>query len=154
MEDNKLQAMIDRYETTIEEKQEQIWDLEHKLESANAWADLTSWNRPRLAEALDLPVPRLQIELTIKNESHHIWFYSLVYRFTTGEIMAVPMGETNSRGGHNHFRFDTVEDAHREIPFREGTHIRRDAWQLNLPAYAIAQGKSFKLNPIPETQKF
>lgn len=154
MEENKLQAMIDRYESIIEGMQEKIWDLEHKLERADGWADQTSWCRHRVVDALDLPVPRLQIELTIKNESHHIWFYSLVYRFTTGEITAIPMGETNSRGGHSHFRFDTFEDAMRELPYRDGTHIRRDAWQLNLPAYAIAQGKTFELKPIPESQKF
>lgn len=146
----KLESMIDRYESIIEQMQEKIYDLEDRLDKAEGWANQASWCRHRLAKPSDLPVPRLQIELTIKNESHHIWFYSLVYKFTTGEILSVPMGETVSRGGHNHFRFDSVEDAHREIPFRDGTHIRRDAWQLNMPAYAIAQGKTFPLTPIAD----
>ena len=149
MEENKLQSMIDRYESIIETMQEKIWDLEHRLERAEGWADQTSWCRHKPAERLGLPVPRLQIELTIKSESHHIWLYSLVYEFTTGEIIAVPMGETSSRGGHRSFKFDSTEDACREIPYRDGVHIRRDAWQLNLPAYAIAQGKNFELKPIP-----
>ena len=148
MSEIKLQNLIDRYESILEENQNKIWDLEEKLKRAESWANQKAWSRHRDAESLDLPVPRLQIELTIESDWCHVWFYSLVYKHTTGDIMAIPMGETTSKGGHGNFKFDSVKDAQFQLPFRDGVHIRRDAHHLNLPAYAIWKDKIFKLEEI------
>ena len=62
--------------------------------------------------------------------------------------MATPLGETISTGSHEYDKFDTLEEATNSMPWRDGTHIRRDMVQLNLPGYVIAFGKSFPLEPI------
>lgn len=143
-----LDKLVDRYEGIVESLQEKIHDLEEKLEKAEWWANAKAWSHPRVEEESDLPVPRLQIKLTIVSEWKHYWFYTMVYRHTLGHLISIPMGETTTEGGHSHFVFETKEDAHRWIPFRDGTHIRRDSHQLKLPAYAVHGGKAFLLDPI------
>jgi hypothetical protein len=153
-----IESLIDRYESQIEELESKIYKLEKKLERAEFWADGVAWDRPRRVDLADvehlasLPVPRLQIELTIKSESCHSWFYSLVYLHTTGDIDKslefIPMGQTKSNGGHKYSRYDSLDERMKSLPFRDGVHIRRDAAQLNLPAYAIAEGYIWQLPPI------
>lgn len=150
---SRIEDAIERYEALVEEKDSKIDELERKLEEVEWWANERSWSRHRDEEESDLPVPRLQIKLTKESESKYRWFYSLVYRHAMGSLSSVPMGETVSTGRHSFFKFETVEDAHREIPYRDGVHIRRDAAQLKLPAYAVFQGKAIQLEPIePETK--
>lgn len=148
---SKVEELLERLEEQLQAKDEEIWKLREKVEMLQTWrdADPTYWADHRDAEDLGLPVPRLQIELKIVSPSEYRWFYSLVYRHTTLKLMMVPMGETISRGGHRHFKVENVEDAQRELPFRNGVHIRRDSAHLNLPAYAIIEGQFYELEPIP-----
>lgn len=148
-----IDKLVDRYESIIETMQEKIDDLEEKLEKAEWWANAKAWSHPREEEESDLPVPRLQIKLTIISEWEYHWFYTMVYRHTLGHLVSVPMGGTTSHGGHAYFKFETKEDAHNAIPFGDGTHIRRDSYQLKLPAYAVHEGKSFLLDPIEKAWK-
>jgi hypothetical protein len=36
------------------------------------------------------------------------------------------------------------------LPFRDGVHIRRDSWQLKLPAYAVFGREAYLLDGIAD----
>ena len=147
---SRIEDAIERYESLIEEKDTHISDLEEQVEQLEYWANERSWSRHRKGEDLNLPVPRLQIELKVVSEFKYNWFYSLVYTHTTGDIVLVPMGETTTSGTFKHFKVETAEDAMRELPFRDGVHIRRDSYQLSLPAFALINGISYPLDSITD----
>ena len=162
MSSNAIERLIERYEEQIEELKSKVYVLEESLERSEAYADAKAYCRPRalkgqeLKQLQNLPVPRLQIKLITHSEYEYEWLYALVYRHTTdgfeGEdrLTMIPMGRTVSSGGHIHDRYDSVDEMLRSLPFRDGTHIRRDAAQLNLPAYGIAEGYIHQLPVIEE----
>ena len=148
---SELITAIEVLEEKITTLQERVWELEEENEKLEAYAKAKAWSRPREIEEIALPVPRLQIQLIENSEWDWDWFYSLVYRHTTGELLAVPMGETNSSGSHkNELQSLSFEDVMFALPFRDGVHIRRDAAQLNLEAYALVRGKAFELPKIED----
>ena len=153
-----IEKLIERYEEQIEDLEDKIYGLEERLERAECWANERRWDRPRVVPLSEiehlskLPVPRLQIELTILSESKHSWFYSMVYQATCDDITEtltfIPMGQTTSTGGHRYDKYDSLEEMMAALPFRDGVNIRRDAAHLNLPAYAITEGFIWELPPI------
>jgi hypothetical protein len=153
--DTPVNRLLDSLQRQLEKKEERIEDLESKLEKAERWADCENIFRPRqdLREC-ELPVPRLQIELTIYSGYEHQWLYMLVYRHTMGGLTGMPLGQTVSKGGHRHDRYDSQKDMEAALPYRDGVHIRRDATSLNLPAYAIVPGyPPVLLSKLPEPKK-
>lgn len=152
-----VETLIERYESQIEELQNKVYDLEEKLDSAEEWANIKAFYRPRdldgddLDLVKDLPVPRLQIELTIHSEHHHSWFYSLVYRHLcddlAGKLTMIPLGMTESKGGHKYDRYDSLEEMQRSLPFRDRAYIKHDAAHLGIPAFAVANGWVWELPP-------
>ncbi len=147
-----VEKLVKRYEGQIEDLQEKVDNLERALEKAEGWANTRAWSRHRPHQRNDLteglPVPRLEISLKEESDWEWIWSYYLVYRHTTLEILDIPMGETVSRGGHRHDKFKDQESAQSSLPFRDGVHIRRDAAHLNFPAFVIAQGNAWPLEPL------
>ncbi|MEM7772401.1 MAG: hypothetical protein AAF327_18045 [Cyanobacteria bacterium P01_A01_bin.37] len=138
----------------IEEQQDRIWQLEEQLEDAQIIAKVKGWANHGTVDdediALELPIPRLQIKLTQHSENHRSWFYVLVYEHTTMDIVAVPMGETVSKGSFANqiINVSNKDEVLKILPFRDGVHIRRDASHLKLPAFAIVDGKAYELEAI------
>lgn len=121
-----------------------ISELEEKLESAETSArfnsDVEKWFWTRHREDWPdrgLPVPRLEMLWT---DMSGTWsrmeaLYVLVYRhWGTDKLMAVPMGLTRRDGGGGR---PVTPSRGVDTPFRDGAHIRHDAAQLGLPAYAV-----------------
>ena len=81
-----------------------------------------------------LPVPRLELRWTRIDCGEWVWFceYNLVTLHLLGEYWATPMGGTKRGGARPPMRGEMVD-----VPFRDNAHIRHDAKQLNLPAFAI-----------------
>jgi hypothetical protein len=86
-----------------------------------------------------LPVPRLELVWTASYE--HGWkrreaLYVLVYRhYSDDKLVARPLGLTRVDGGLGGPPVNRAGCV--DTPFREGVHIRADAAQLNLPAFAV-----------------
>ena len=152
--EKQIEKLIERYEKQIESLQDKIFNLEDALDKAENWANQKAWARHRahVPQELtkDLPVPRLEIRLTEESSFQWNWFYCIVYRHTTKELFEIPMGETISHGRHRYDSFESKEKAQNSLPSRDGVHIRRDAWQLDLPAFVVAQGKTWKLEEISD----
>lgn len=149
---SKLSA-IERMSELLDQRDQEISELNEKIEQLEWWADKANYFRPRHERNYqELPAPRLQIELTILNEWHHEWQYGLVYQHSTdpaGTVTIIPMGQTIDQGSHRYDRYDSPEGVTGALPHRDGFYIRRDMVTLNLPAYAIVPGyPPVKLKPI------
>jgi hypothetical protein len=87
-----------------------------------------------------LPVPRLELVWTANEEGN--WkcreaLYVLVYRhFSDNKLVARPLGLTRVEGGLGGPPVN-AHDGRVDTPLREGVHIRADAAQLGLPAFAV-----------------
>lgn len=145
-----VEKLIERYEAIIEDLQSKVDELEGRLERSENYSHAKAFYQPRkIDEVPGIPVPRLQIMLTRHSDYHWNWLSVLVYRHTMGDIVGVPMGETDSRGGHRYDTFETPKDVEMSLPRRDGVDIRRDSAQLNIPAYAVVDGHYHPLTPIP-----
>lgn len=93
-------------------------------------------------------VPRLQIKcVNISGDyTETEWKYELVYRHFTNEISYVSMGNTKRETGKTEIPLN--EDGTLDLPFRDGAHIKHDAIQMNLPAFAICGDIIEKLDLI------
>jgi len=134
---------IQRLEELLEEKDARIVELENEREYLNEknHSDRWKWTRHSTPEEGNLPVPRLEIRCV--NEStrpewyNYSWIYSLVYRHLLGHLVGVPLGSTSCSGGKGPPIFDGMIN----LPFRDGVHIAHDSTTLNLPAFAIVEGR-------------
>jgi len=136
-----------RLEELLDQKDAEIERLSDELEKAEDYRDRDwDWCRHREVKGKQtLPVPRMEIECVPHEPGswhNYDWRYSLIYRHTCDHHVAVPMGSTTCRGGSN------VSPIFRDkisTPFRDGVHIVNDAAQMNLPAFAICDGRTWKL---------
>lgn len=133
---------IERLEEALDEKDARITMLEEELrtlkdESERTWL----WARHfKIEDDKTLPVPRLEIRCRNLDDWYNWeWHYGLVYRHMLGDCIFVPLGHTTCNGG-GHPPLDSQGNPN--LPFRDGVHIRKDARQLNLPAYCLLEGQS------------
>lgn len=91
-------------------------------------------------------IPRLQIEcINVSGDyTEQLWRYELVYKHFTGDIVKVLMGQTERKTGRSQPPID--ENGKLDLPLRDGTHIKHDAINLKLPAYAICDDTVEKLD--------
>lgn len=137
----------ERLEQQLDEKDARIAGLEEELrqltndEEAN-W----EWARHKtLKENPDnLPVPRLEMRWHKESEDGYLtrWDYRLIYKHTLGHLVAVPLGQTKSQGGHGE---PPIHNGVIRTPFRDGVHICEDAGHMNLPAFGICEGLIVRL---------
>ncbi|KAF6630537.1 hypothetical protein H6F38_13985 [Paenibacillus sp. EKM208P] len=82
-------------------------------------------------------LPRLQIKCVNISSDYRIteWKYELVYKHFDNDIAYVSLGSTKRETGRTEIPLN--EDGTLDLPFRDGVHIKHDAIQLNLPAFAI-----------------
>lgn len=141
---------IKRLEELLDKKDAELDQLADELEKTRDYRERDwEWCRHRIIEGKQkLPVPRLEMrcEQDIPGEWHNItWQYFLVYKHTLGHIAAVPMGQTTSQGSRGQA---PIYNGVIHTPFRDGVHICMDAEQLKLPAFAICDGKTWKLSLV------
>jgi len=139
-------SALEKLSDIIDLKDEKISELEEEIEKLKWWANKNNYFRPSVI-CLDeaLPAPRLEIKLIIHSDFEHEWQYALIYHHLSGKIMSIPMGQTFSRGGHKHDKYETVEQVMSASPFRLCGDIRHDSEQFNFPAYAIVPTGRFLL---------
>jgi hypothetical protein len=82
-------------------------------------------------------LPRLQIRCEHEEGNYYnqTWYYELVYKHFTGEVVKIQIGKTERNGGDG--KPPINEDGKLDLPLRDGAHIKHDAIHLNLPAFAI-----------------
>ena len=126
---------IERLENEIYDKDCKIEKLEEKLENID-YEDTWKWRHIRelsKEENKDLPVPRLEIRYRNLDKFNHVADYGLVYEHLMGEILFVPFGSTKCGNSKS-----LDEQA---LPFRDGSHIKHDAYFLKLPAFLVSGDK-------------
>lgn len=137
----RLTELLDAKDAEIERLGEELALAKERIE----FFEYKSWWMPKDIgdDDQELPVPRLQIECEAPEPSFsQLWTYSLIYRHTMGHLTKIVLGATRrSCGGRC---APTLDD----LPYRGGTHIRRDSAQLNLPAFAVVGRESLRLEPM------
>jgi hypothetical protein len=126
----------------------QVGELEEKVVSLQE----SSWMFHRDSEEHEeLPVPRLQIRLV----THQLdlsslvdlrWYYELITRHYMGGLIAIPMGETSTKGYEsdidNYFQGKYII-----LPHRDGAHLYHDMSHLNLPGFVIYNDNVNEIKP-------
>lgn len=138
----ELTQILAQKQGEINRLNEELDDKESILRG-NAWG----WTIPGELtddENLSLPMPRMEVRWTPLDDENCNWQcdYRLVYRHFLGHIAYTMMGRTTSRGASR----SPVTDGYVGMPFRDGAHIRSDAAQFGLPAYAICGETITKLD--------
>jgi hypothetical protein len=64
----------------------------------------------------------------------HTASYRLVIRHLVGNLLAIPLGLTTTRGG------DGSPPTEKDLPYRDGAHIHHDMEHLRLPAFFMIPG--------------
>lgn len=140
----------ERLNEIIEEKEDQIIELEKKVEELENNADMSrlSWQMHFAFKNegifANLPYPRLEMRLNrlSKDNWYSIeWLYGLVYKHDTDThndvLYFVPLGRTTSNGSDATFQNWVEEDNTLQLPFRDGRHIYAESLAFNMPAYII-----------------
>lgn len=152
MESDNVTKALERLETMLAEREDEIETLKTKLTERDL-QDGWGWcihRQPKVDPNPDLPVPRLEIrfEPVLTGcadpwQAGQIMTYSLVYRHLLGHLVFVPIGYTKRSGGRGlKPDFSSAESALREMPFRDGAHIRNEMKQLNLPGFLICDDQA------------
>jgi hypothetical protein len=109
-----------------------------------------------------LPCPRLELRWhPPKTGDKWTVDYNLVLMLAPYDIRHTQKNEYSGRAHEKRIRLGrtivTTERKTRiydsgeiDTPFRDGVHIRRDAWQLRLPLYAVSEGLAMALMPLPD----
>ncbi len=146
MNDDDRLTTIDYLTKSLQERDIKIHELEMKVEGLEATlrGSASGWTLAvELPKEQVLPVPRLELvyekngRLGADGERdwrEHIVRYRLVYRHLQGNCIAIPLGQTQISGGPGG---EPLHDGKLDLPFRESSHIARDAWTLRLPAFAV-----------------
>lgn len=127
--------------------------LEDELEALKEENDRLKRDQTWTAHVIDesgdtggLPVPRLELRWVEHNENslgyQYYCRYDLVKCHLTGSVDRIPLGGTSSSRGP-----DIVKNGKVDTPFRDGAHIRFDAREMGLPAYAIYKDTVTELDP-------
>lgn len=130
-----LTELLWQRDRTIEELQEKVEGLENTIDG-DTWG-WTIHGQLSDEENMGLPIPRLEMRWFPLDDRGYNWaaLYRLVYRHFLGDTCFIPFGYTR-RGGDTEPMANYPED----LPLRDGTHIKSDARQLNLPAFVIYKG--------------
>ncbi len=140
-----MTTAIERLEALLDQKDAENAQLRSE-KAARDFGEEWGWMRQAVSEETEgLPVPRLEIRWTRENEWSWLAEYSLVYRFYLGEVIRQPFSVTLQRGGRGE---PPIYEGRVDVPRRDGFHIRHDMKQLNLPAFAVCEGKVTKLEPL------
>lgn len=84
-----------------------------------------------------MPLPRLEIRYRpLANDVFAD--YRMVYRHLLGDILSVSMGGTVCGGKSVH------DPDYMELPFRDGSHIINDMWELRMPGFVVSQSGKVK----------
>jgi len=124
------QTAIEILESVINDKDQQIEELEAKLEKLEGQTTLRvwEWSIQKRVEDNQLPTPRLQLTCSILNDFSMEWVYSLVYTHTVGDVIEVPLSRT---------RIDGRSEGDYGPPFRDGVHIENDMFHFGMPGFII-----------------
>ena len=137
----RLEELLDERDARIEELCNELEELKESEKADWKWVR----HRTLKSNPDKLPVPRLEIRA--HNDSgdwyNWRWEYSLIYKHLLGHLVLVPLGSTTCNGGRG--KPPMWENGNINTPFRDGVHIAHDAKALNLPAFAICDGRIRKL---------
>lgn len=157
-----MMTIEERLNETIEEKDDQISELQSKIQELEQRLDYSRWQWQQ-HEAFDndefskqMPYPRLEMRMIRRSKDSWYsieWIYGLVYKHYSdlynNMLRFMPFSLTTCSGGR-----DTFESRLRlgkiELPYRDGTHIRSEAMLFNLPAYIVCREKGMcqEIDPL------
>lgn len=125
--EERLNEVIEERECEIENLSKKIDELKGDLDSRHkAWMHHSVQNPFEFTKKL--PLPRL--EMRQRKEGYYtIFSYGIVYKHFSEmkeELTFIPLGETKCSGAYT-----------RELPFRDGVHMRHDSKIFNLPGFLI-----------------
>ena len=107
-----------------------------------------------------LPCPRLELRWHRQDNPEWQWIvdYNLVILLEPYDVRHTKKAEYLGKTAEKQIRLGrtkvgTERDPLRcndlETPFRDGVHIRRDAFQLRVPLYVVWDDKAQALSPLP-----
>lgn len=152
----------ERLNETIEERDDQIRELENKIEALESRLDYSRWQWQQ-HEAFDndefskqMPFPRLEMRMTRTSKGN--WYkveyiYGLAYRHYSdlynNMLRFIPFSLTTSEGGRDTFE-SHLRDGRIDLPYRDGAHIRSESALLNLPAFIVCREKNMcqEIDPL------
>lgn len=145
----------ERLNEIIEEKENQIEELQDKLNNLEIQSDLRKldyqmheyFKESELQKKL--PVPRLEMRFErLKNWRgddnwyNVLWRYGIVYKpyaeTHNDTMLFIPFSQTTSNGGDGTFNH-YLRNGRLDTPYRDGVHIFADSKLFNLPAYIICE---------------
>lgn len=144
----------ERLNEIIEEKDDQINDLENKIELLEARLDYANqaWQHHFSFQEdefyAQMPYPRLEMRLRrlSKDNWYNIeWVYGLVYKHTVDTfsdnktLLFIPLGRTTSNGGTGELTYRLKEGNKLDMPHRDSLHIFIESLMLNIPAYIVCK---------------
>lgn len=144
----------ERLNEIIEEKDDQINDLENKVELLEARLDYANhvWQHHfsfQEDEFYDqMPYPRLEMRLRrlSKDNWYNIeWVYGLVYKHVTDTfsesktLLFIPFSRTTSSGGTGELSWRIKEGNKLDLPHRDSLHIYIESLMLKIPAYIVCE---------------
>jgi hypothetical protein len=138
----RLEQLLDEKDSKIEELQRELDELKDEEDKNWGWAR----HRTLKENPEGLPVPRLEIRWHKLSDDGYLarWDYALIYKHFLGHILFIPLGQTSIQGGRGEppiYNGDEIQ-----LPFRDGPHICHDAMHLNIPAFAICEGRIWILS--------
>jgi len=91
-------------------------------------------------ENKDLPLPRLEMRFE-RGDYGYAWIYGIVRKHYAAGIEFIPLSKTTTsnnvvrvfEGLKKAMKIGDYETINRELPFRDGVHIKYDSMSLNLP---------------------
>ena len=139
-----MTTAIERLEDLLNQAEEKIEVLEQEKKKQRYLEDW-GWMRTTTSEEKEsLPVPRLEIRWTKLDGYITQASYNLVTRHFLGHVVRYPLGMTRCCGYHA--VESLVHEGDVPTPLRDGAHILHDMAHLNLPGFAIYEGKVTKLS--------
>lgn len=142
----RLEEQLDAKDAEIRRLEDEIRETQDQLKSTES-----GWSLPEdLPKEQTLPVPRLEMLFFPHPDG---WdecemVYRLVYRHLLGHCVAVPFGSTTRKGGRAREPWDIRNPGKLDLPYRDGVHIRHDAFTLKLPAFAVFGEHVDTLEPL------
>jgi len=128
--EERLAEQLDAKDEEIAALDRKIDDLETQLRCC-----ATAWSMPeKIDDDASLPLPRLEMVWTQRDEWETVVKYRLVRKHLLGHVETCPLGMTTISGGNGIHRDDAGAPS---LPYRDGSHATHDSAHLGLPLYLI-----------------
>ena len=142
--EERLTEQLEKKDNEIEALQNEVNHLNNQLRnSANG-----VYAHRLMSSTQTLPVPRLEITVTPTGDQQfgkwykRIYDYRLVIHSEWGDFIAVPLGRTDSMGGHRNetpVHMMGPYAGQPTVPFRLAHYICHDMRSLQLPGFVVCE---------------